>query len=297
MQREHGFALILVIWALILMTGIATGFAMSVRHQSLLAQDAVDEMLFDADVARALSYAADRIGWRDPEERWISNGEWRTVAGGNNRISVRVRAESSKLDLNRAPGELLEGLIGALLPDAPARELVDALLAWRERDQPRSMDPAERQALRPSGQRYRSANNAFQSVHELGQVDGFDAQRAARIKPYLTVHGRSPRINALGADPVILAAIPGVDAQDAERFVALREEALANGRPVALDLLGEGRRFVEIRLDSKVISLDIEVSLQNGETRNEQFVIRLRPDRHYEILARSSAVPRSEQAM
>ncbi|MCB1801376.1 MAG: general secretion pathway protein GspK [Gammaproteobacteria bacterium] len=279
------------------MTGIATGFSMSVRHENLSAQDALQEMQFDADTARALNYTAYRIAQRDPEERWINNGEWRLVPDSNDRIRVRMRAENSKVDLNRAPRELLEGLIGAVLPDAPAGELVDALIVWREGDERRVLDAAEQRERRAAGYRHLSANNAFQSVHQLGQVDGFDAQRAARLKPYLTVHGLSPRINALGADSVTLAAIPGLDALDAARFVEMRTEALANGRPVALDLLGEGRGFVEIRLDSKVISIDIEVSSQDGGNREEQFVIRLHPDHHYEILARSSPVPRSEQAL
>ena len=297
MTSERGFAVILVIWALAVMTTIAAGFALAVRHETRVAQDGVTELESDAAMTAALSYAIYQLNLRDADRRWLADGHSHSIPTTNVSTTVTVRSEGAKIDINRAPRQLLEGLIAQLLPDAPVSQLVDALIDWRDRDDDVSPEGAEENEYRSAGYSYGPANDALRSVHELGQVMGFDADRMAALLPYLTVYSRSPRINALGADLLTLSAVPGISRADAERFIAERELAMAAGQKVSLDTLRESRRYLDMRVDSRVINMEIETRLQDTAPRKEQFVIQLRSDGYYEILAHETPARDTEQSL
>ena len=52
---------------------------------------------------------------------------------------------------------------------------------------------------------------------------------------------------------LVLAALPGIDSITAEQFVQLRDAALDGGENPPLTMLKEGRRFVEMHLDNRVV--------------------------------------------
>jgi general secretion pathway protein K len=290
MKAEHGFALILVIWSLVMMTSLATGFAMAVRHETRVAQDAVAGLEADAAMTAALNYALHALNLRDREARWLADGRVHVIPWGDATVTVQIRSESGKADINRAPREVLEGLIGQSLPDAPAAEMVDALIDWRDRDERPLPQGAERDDYLAAGYSYGPANAPFESVHELSQVMGFDGERMSALLPYITVYSRRPRINAMSADLLTLIAVPGVSPLDAEQFITQRDDAITEDRSPPTGLLKSGKRYLDMHLDNKVITMDIEVRLKDTPPRAEQVILQLGADRYYEVLAREPSV-------
>ena len=69
---------------------------------------------------------------------------------------------------------------------------------------------------------------------------GFERGHIEQIRPYVTVYGRKPRINAASADLVVLAAVPGIEHDVAQAFVAHRTQMLADGGTLDYTALRNG---------------------------------------------------------
>jgi len=228
---------------------------------------------------------------RDSGERWLANGEVHRLLWDDVEIAVQLRSESGRIDINRAPRELLLGLFRQVLPDAPQEALADAVADWRDADDRPSPQGAERDDYRAAGLSHGPGNRAFRSLHELGQVIGFDADRVNAVSPYLTVHGRRPRVNAMSAELPVLLAVPGMQASVAEAFLVQRESAIAEGSPPPLNLLDSGRRYLEMRLEQAVIAMDIGLRLKDTAPKQEHTVLQIDRNRAYKILAREWKAP------
>lgn len=285
-ERSQGFALILVIWSLVIMLGLSAGFAMAVRHEIRVANDLVDAVRIDATTLAARNLALLALNHREDEIRWLPDGQVRRLQHGGLQVAIRVRSETGRIDLNRAPRPVLIGLFEQIAPERDPEQLADTLIDWRDRDERRSEQGAELADYRAAGLDYGPANEQFRSIHALSQVLGFDADVVETIAPYVTVHSRRPRINAMSAEPIVLTAIPTVDRATAEQFVEARSASLRDGTPPPVDLLRDGRRFIEMQLDTRVLLMDIAVLPPDRPVHLEQVVLGRQDDQGYALLSR-----------
>ena len=283
-----GFALILVIWALVLLTSLATGFALAIRHEIRAAGDLASIAQAEATTSATLHAAAFMLSLAEPTDRWKADKQWRKLPWPDADIGVRVQSESGKIDINLAPRELLAGLFTQFMSPARSEALTDALLDWRDGDDDPEPSGAEQKAYSRAGYTYGPANASFNSVNELGRVLGFDYPTVELLKPYLTVHSKRPRINVLGADAVVLMATPGIDREIATMLLAQRDRVLAEGGRMDFAELRNGWRYLESRANDRLLSVDIDVLLPNGFRRREHAVIRLHRTRGYNLLARET---------
>jgi len=286
--RHGGFALILVIWAIVLLASLAAGFAFAVRHEIRVAGDMASVARAEAAASAALHTAALLLGRADPEERWQADTRLRSMPWPDAVIGVRVQSESGRIDINRAPRALLLGLFAQFFPPGRADALVDALIDWRDDDDEPEPAGAEREAYEQAGYSYGPANAPFNSVNELSRVLGFDGQIRDTLRPYLTVHSRRPRINVLGADLIVLLSVPGVDRDIAATLVAQRDRILTEGGRMDFTALRSGRQYLESRPNDRLLSIDIDVRLDSGFRRREHAVIQLNRTRGYTLLARET---------
>lgn len=286
--RNRGFALILVIWSLVIMLGLSTGFAMAVRHETRVATDILQNAQADAIATAARHLAVLALNRQDADARWLPDGRWHQLRWGGAKITVRLRSESSRIDINRAPRAVLLGLMTLIAPAGDPEALADTLIDWRDRDDRPSPSGAEETAYRDAGLEHGPANRPFVSINELSRLLGFDGKMIDAMRPLVTVHSRRPRVNALSAEPTVLAALPGIDFATAEQFVQLRDTAFDGGENPPLEMLKEGRRFVEMNLETRVVSVDIVVNLPDATPHAEQVVIALGQDSVYTLLARDT---------
>jgi hypothetical protein len=120
---------------------------------------------------------------------------------------------------------------------------------------------------------------------------GFDNALARALAPYLTIYANRPRINALGADSVVLAAIPGIDLATAERFIEERALALDDGMPPSIDNLRDGRRYIESSQEADVLLMDLAIRRAGAPLHLEQVVMERDDDQGYRLLARATLAP------
>lgn len=301
-----GFALVMVLWAGVLLGIIAASFAFSMRTETQLTSNAVQLAR-----ARALADAGIQLGIlsliqpQSASVRWIADGRVYTSDLGGGRVRVRLLSENGKIDLNSAPEALIEGLLDSLtdaggidLPPEAARGISSAIIDWRDADSRRRFGGAEDGDYRAAGRRYGARDGAFLSVAELNQVLGMRADVYALLAPVMTVDSWMPQVDPATASRRVLLAVPGLDAHAVDAYLAEREstyasesageaagEASARAR-LPLELLSAGARYLS-RAKSRVYTVEAEGELADGARTRRRAVIRLTGDgnRPYIIVA------------
>jgi len=145
---------------------------------------------------------------------------------GQTQITITVRDEASRIDLNFASVDLLAGIfrqVGVAAEDAAvyAARVVD----WRDEDDKPGPGGAERNAYRALGRVDGPHNAPFIHVAELSLVLGIPQRVAAAVAPYVTVAGGHEQINPLLADPPVLLALPGTSEQRVRDFMDQRKSS------------------------------------------------------------------------
>ncbi len=205
-QRERGFALLIVMWGLVLPALVAARVLSTGRMEAQLAGN-----LRDAAVAEsAADGAIDRTIYNlmgAGEVRWPPQGRFHvTVAGAP--VDITVRNLTGRINPNVATPELLQALLTRFdLSKATAEALAAAILEWRA--------PGPRLATAKAADYARAdrtdapLEKPFRSLDDLGAVLGMTPELLARLRPHLTVWWRSDPDMAY-ADPVVLAALRSI---------------------------------------------------------------------------------------
>lgn len=228
-RRVRGAALLLVLWLLVLMTGLVAVFALTARTESLqgrfLGRSAAARLAAEAGI----EVAASHLQGLDPALRWIPDGRPNRFAFEGMQLSVVVLDESAKVDLNAAPQELLVGLmIAAGAEQGRARALAGAIVDWRDNDdllnaEGGAEDPQYAGAKLPYGAKDRS----FETVSELRQVLGMDAALYELLQPHLTVYSGLARPQPTFASALVLQAL-GLPPDQVAQILGQREQQAAS---------------------------------------------------------------------
>jgi len=305
---HRGFALIIVLWAGVLLSIIAASFAFSMRVETRLAANLVEraqaEAIADAGIRRGIVALLEAPSG----PRWVADGRLYELPLGDGSMRIRLLSENGKIDLNGAPEALIQGLLRAVaesgeLSDAgQAASIADAILDWRDPDNRVRPSGAEDRNYKASGRPFGSRDGAFLSVAELNQVLGVDAETYARLAPWVTVYSWAPQVDPMTAPRTVLLAVPGLDAGVVDGFVAAREAFYASQSAdygersrLPIELLSPGARYLS-RTDSKVYTVEAVGELPIGTRASRRAVIQLTGDtgKPFSIVAWFDSIPDSE---
>jgi general secretion pathway protein K len=210
-----GAALLLVLWLIVLLTGLVGGFAMLARVEGLQGR-ALTRGLVAENAARAgVEYALTRVAMVDPRQQWQADGrpyQWRFADA---QVEVSLIDEGGKLDINQADVALLGALMRAVgVEQAQADRLAAAIVDWRDTDQ--LSQPAgggEDPDYSGAGLPYGAKDAEFESIAELEQVLGFTPAVYARVEPHVTVFSGRARPEPAFASAEVLDAL-GMNGKD-----------------------------------------------------------------------------------
>lgn len=218
-RASRGIALVLVLWALVLLSVLAGSFVYAVRGNTRLAANAVDiaraHALADGGVERG---AFELLKPPTDLKRWQPDGRSHSYTMGTAVVRVTLDDESGRIDLNTAPPALLYGLMKAAGAGAQADALAQAIVDWRS--------PV------PPGTQSNPLRGRFANIDVLQAVPGFTPALFRRIVPLVTVYSGQASVNTAVAPPGVLLALPGVAPATVQAYVAQRAQALAAGQPV-----------------------------------------------------------------
>ncbi len=251
--NQHGIALVIVLWMVVLLSLIASSFIFAMRTDTQVVSNgtamAKAQAAADAGVQRAL------FEWFRPAtdaERWLTDGSVRDWSYNDAKLRITLLDDSGKIDINMASEPLLRGLLQAQgVSEQDAVNLVDAILDWRDVDSLKRLHGAEEAEYAAAGLKYKPANAPFQTIEEVQLVIGMSAQLYRRIAPLITVYSRQPGVNWQIAPRAVLLAVPGVTAAQVEEYLAQREAGQANKQPIPL--FAPGAAYFSPSTGSKVI--------------------------------------------
>ena len=208
-RQERGTALLLVLWATVLLAALLAGVAAASRSHSQAAlygaEHARAELAAEAGLAQAIA------GLRAPDQQhqWVPDGRPYTFAFDGAKVTVRVVDVSGMADLNAAPAGLLRGIFQAAGVDAMrAGQLADAVVSSRGGASGRAGQP-------------------FRAIDQLARLPGMDLALFGKIENTVTVYSGRNFPDASYAGALVLASLRGIGTAQAETLVDARRKTPA----------------------------------------------------------------------
>jgi type II secretory pathway component PulK len=250
---RRGAVLMAVLWSISLLAALA--MAASVTFRGFAGVMSVDRNRVERDalITAGLEVAASII--LDLGKTTPLRDLERTVALSTGTVNVRLSDEGGRIDIAKAPAEVLAAMLrSAGAPPATADSVAKAIIEQRG-NAPRSGPAARRPPV--------LATTHEQALSNIGQIAGMRAQWLAAIAPLTTIYG-SETVNPLTAPRGVIAALPGVDANRLEAFLAERRVALPDANRLA-QVLGPAQNYVAAK-PQRIAAVELRATLAESRS-------------------------------
>ncbi|MGB7453958.1 MAG: hypothetical protein WBM36_17685 [Lysobacterales bacterium] len=285
MNSQHGIALVLVLWVLLLLTIITGSFALMARMDRLEAHALLSGTQARLSAEAAINLAV--LALRDPEDETRMRADGRLYQQEIDGILLEVSAidERGKLDINATDELTLANLfVGHGMELDAAELLAAAVMDWSDVDELERVNGAEEDAYLSAGLEIGPANRPFMMTEELLQVIGMEYELYRKLEPGITVFSRTGEPDPAFAPVEALLALPDITYEEAVNFVQERNsqqpgESLGTELPNGLVVMEQGRGVT--------YSIRARATMPNGVWEQLQATIRLggtRSGRPYRVL-------------
>jgi len=255
---RRGAVLIAVLWSISLLAALA--MAASVTFRSFTGVMSVDRNRVERDalMTAGLEVAAGII--LDLGKETPLRDLERTVALSTGSVNVRLSDEGGRIDIAKAPAEVLAAMLrSAGAPAGTAESVAKAIV--EQRGEQRGNSPRTAAARRPPV----LATTHEQALASIGQIAGMRAQWLAAIAPLTTIYG-SETVNPLTAPRGVIAALPGVDANRLEAFLAERRVTPPDTNRL-VQMLGPAQTYVSVK-PPRIAAVELRATLAESQARN-----------------------------
>jgi general secretion pathway protein K len=206
-RRNGGFALLIVLWTLVLIAFIVAEITASGRSEIRIADNLIDNAVAEAAADGAISEAIFNLSNPRQDQRWPLDGTPREVAVGDSRISLRLEDEASRINPNLASPALLQALLQTLgVNPQAALSLAGAIAEWVGTAQDQRPPAAILADYQAAGLDYQPPGAPLESLDELGRVLGMTPAVLGLLRPHLTLYGPAEP-NPAGNDPAVATAL------------------------------------------------------------------------------------------
>ena len=317
-KRGHeGMALIIVLWVLTLLSVLALEFCFTMRTELNVTrndkekaqlyyyaqggmQRGIAELIYRSDPALHQKRTAPRIEDTGAfEKEWKCDGTPYAVSFQYGDAEVKVKSETGRINLNRAPDQLLRRVVKYFVEVGEQRDIiVDSILDWRDPDDFHRMNGAENDYYRSLPEPYDCKNADFDSVEELSLVRGItpelfygrkiksdDGQEipAIGLKDVFTVFSTSVALDINLAPVEVLTVFFGIPYETAKKIVEAREEKvfvnmneLLSRVPEVGPSIQEVQPFISFSSATPYYSITSLAKMKNGESkRGLECVVRI----------------------
>jgi len=274
-NRSFGFALIAVLWLLVLLSLIALNISTVTRTEAQLARN-----MTQGTKAR---YAAESgVRWAiwsltlPREELWLADGSIHAMDLDEALVRVALQDENGKIDLNLVTPEHLAKLFEvAEIEEDIAAPLVDAILDWRDEDDLKRLNGAEDEDYMDAGYEYGARDGAFETVEELLKVFGMEEWIYDRISPAFTVHSLKNGINPLVAPRLVLLSLEGADEDMVDQYISDRRLNHEDGLPPPETPPFQGK-LISPTLQGVYYTIHTEAAIEQDAKAFKQVIVRRR---------------------
>ncbi len=284
-NSQHGIALVLVLWALLLLTIVTGSFSLMARMDRLEANTLLSGTQARLSAEAAINLAV--LALRDPADETRMRADGRLYQQEIDGVLLEVSAidERGKLDINATDELTLANLFTGHGMELDAAELLAAaVMDWRDEDELERVNGAEEDAYIAAGLEIGPANRPFMMTEELLQVIGMEYELYRKLEPGITVFSRAGEPDPAFAPVEALMALPDITYEEAVNFVQERNsqqpgESLGTELPNGLVVMEQGRGVT--------YSIQARATMPNGVWEQLQATIRLggtRSGRPYRVL-------------
>jgi len=236
-QGQHGFALLIVLWVLVLIAFLVAQITTSGRTELRIASNIYDNAAAEAAVEGAINEAVFHLSDPDPDRAWQADDGRRELVIGRSRVELRIDNEAARVNPNFASPELVQGLLLATGSSAEnSQHLALAIANWVGVPVPGSTPAAAAAQYRAGGLDYAPPGQPMEALDELRRVIGMTPDIFAALRPHLTIYG-PPVPDPQTPDPVVAAALAFVARQHggslAAAMIASRRGGLVTVRVTA----------------------------------------------------------------
>jgi general secretion pathway protein K len=272
-NAQRGIALVLVLWALLLLIIVTGSFSLMARMDRLEANALLSGTQARMSAEAVINLAV--LALRDPDDETRMRADGRVYAMELDGVEVEVSAidERGKLDINATDELTLANLFtgNGLEPDH-AEVLAAAVMDWRDEDELERVNGAEEDAYLAAGLEMGPANRPFIMTEELLQVIGMDYEFYRKLEPGITVYSRAAEPDPAFAPVEALMAMPDITHDEAVDFVQERNsrqpgDSLGTELPNGLVVMEQGRGVT--------YSIQAKATMANGVWEQLQATIRL----------------------
>lgn len=209
-SRRNGFALIVVLNIVVILSAIAIYVSHGSREQAAISANFRTAMQRESLAEGAMVFAAHRLLPDLPKQDWIADGRPYRLTLFGTEMAISVQDESGKLSLNTADeATLSRAFVNAGIELTKAQSLAAAIADWRDPDDNRHLGGAERQDYLQAGISGSPANAPFRRTDELLGVLGVTADGYRRIAPLVSAYSTAREVNLDVAPQAVLAALYG----------------------------------------------------------------------------------------
>jgi general secretion pathway protein K len=233
LRDRRGVALMLVLWLIVVLAGVAAVVVTTVRRQldvvinlrtqaqaRYAAESGLVVALEELRATFAAAQTTDDLVRVFPAvvDRLARLGEQPL---GDARFQVTIVDLNGRIDLNAADEGTLVTFFSSFVDGGEAQRLADALQDWRDLDVVPRPQGAEADAYAITGSAFTPPNRPLRRLEELTRIVGFTEEITDAIAPYVTVWGGG-RLNVNTASERVLSAFPGIGASGASMLIGAR---------------------------------------------------------------------------
>lgn len=267
--HDGGFALVLVLWLLLLAGAIGSAVVVHARTTREAARTEVNlvsaRLLTDGAINRTI---AALLNLHD-ELRFSYNGSSNTLPLLGHAFTVQVEAEAGKVNVNDASETHLRQLLVAVgLAAVDSEALAREIVTWR---MPMRADDTSAATYREDGRSYSPRYGPFQSVAELRMVRGMSTALLERLTPLVTVWSHGGTINRSVVGNELLSMLEG----SGDLLAATQRAARARGEAASASRLpGIGDVFsIRAHLQKGDLSMSRTAIVQISGDRRQPLAI------------------------
>jgi general secretion pathway protein K len=242
---NKGVALLMVLWTMTILMVIILSFSFMTRtdaYSTLFFKEGTEKrFLAEAGLQCGIMETLRRGTYKD-KQVVMEDGNAIKVDGtrytgqlGNDYYTFEVFDQSGKINLNTLTdisGIIVNNLLLNLgVSKENADTIVDSILDWKDTDELQRLHGAESAYYMSLPNPYKSKNASLETVEELLMVKGitpeilYGSNKKSGLFDFLAVHANSEGINVNTAPKEVLAALPGMTPELANKLSSFRETA------------------------------------------------------------------------
>jgi len=203
---DRGFALLVVLWSLVLITFLTTQILGAGRTALALAGNLRDAAAASARADGAINEAIFHVV-ASGADHWAADGSPRVIASGDSIVTVRIESLAGQINPNLASTALLTGLFQALgAAPAQAGALATAIIEWRSPAVSSDEAKARLAAYQSAGLPFGPPSRAFADLSALSDVIGMPPALLAKALPHMSLY-QSGDPDPMLADVVVHQAL------------------------------------------------------------------------------------------